>query len=178
MRTIFVFLVAGLIVLLGGTSYAADLRSDHKRTHARGAGTFRSAPACCRAGALLWRLRSTHWPHPFRQRRAAALHQLAVLAGELRGRRLRGLLSGYAILCLLGLWAAPRPERAVSFQTSTLAASAFCSMKSRRGSTNSPINSVKMLSASSPSFTCSSERAFTSSVVSHSCSGFISPRPL
>ena len=40
MRTIFVLLVAGLIVLLGGTSYAADLRPDHKRTHARGVGTF------------------------------------------------------------------------------------------------------------------------------------------
>ena len=36
MRTIFVFLVAGLIVLVGGASYAADLRLDHKRTHARG----------------------------------------------------------------------------------------------------------------------------------------------
>ena len=40
MRTIFVFLVAGLIVLVGGASYAADLRLDHKRTHARGVGTF------------------------------------------------------------------------------------------------------------------------------------------
>ena len=40
MRTIFVLLVAGLIVLLGGTSFAADVRLDHKRTHARGVGTF------------------------------------------------------------------------------------------------------------------------------------------
>ncbi|HET8545988.1 MAG TPA: hypothetical protein VFL68_15955 [Pseudolabrys sp.] len=38
MRTIFVFLVAGLIVLIGGASFAADLRLDHK--HARGAGIF------------------------------------------------------------------------------------------------------------------------------------------
>jgi hypothetical protein len=27
-------------MLLGGASYAADLRADHKRTYARGAGTF------------------------------------------------------------------------------------------------------------------------------------------
>ena len=40
MRTIFVLLIAGLIVLVGGASYAADQRLDHKRTHARGTGTF------------------------------------------------------------------------------------------------------------------------------------------
>jgi len=40
MRTTVVFLVAGLIVLLGGTSFAADMRLDHKRAYARGAGTF------------------------------------------------------------------------------------------------------------------------------------------
>ena len=40
MRTILVILVAGLIVLLGGTSFAADLRFEHKRMHARSAGTF------------------------------------------------------------------------------------------------------------------------------------------
>jgi hypothetical protein len=40
MRTIFVLLVAGLIVLAGGASYAADMRPDHGRKHARGAGTF------------------------------------------------------------------------------------------------------------------------------------------
>ena len=40
MRTTVVFLVAGLIVLLGGTSFAADMRLDHKRAYARGASTF------------------------------------------------------------------------------------------------------------------------------------------
>ena len=64
--------------------------------------------------------------------------------------------------------------------TSTLALSALSWMNSRRGSTTSPISLVKMSSASSTSliFTCSSERALVSSVVSQSCSGFISPRPL
>jgi endonuclease G len=54
--------------------------------------------------------------------------------------------------------------------TSTLAASAFSWMNSRRGSTMSPMSLVKMSSASSISFTltCSSERALASSVVSHS----------
>jgi hypothetical protein len=53
-------------------------------------------------------------------------------------------------------------------------------MKSRRGSTSSPIRRLKMSSAASTSFTftCSSERALMSSVVSQSCSGFISPSPL
>jgi hypothetical protein len=64
--------------------------------------------------------------------------------------------------------------------TSTLAVSAFSWMNSRRGSTTSPISLVKMSSASSASltFTCSSERALVSSVVSHNWPGFISPRPL
>ena len=178
MRTIFVFLVAGLIVLVGGASYAADLRLDHKRTHARGAGTFDQRLRVVEQVPYCGELRSTLWPHPFRQRRCGC----ASSTGRTGRRAARPAHAGSTTrLCdpaPFGAWAAPRPERAVSFQTSTLAASAFCSMKSRRGSTNSPINSVKMLSASSPSFTCSSERAFTSSVVSHSCSGFISPRPL
>ena len=65
-------------------------------------------------------------------------------------------------------------------QTSTLAESAFFSMKLRRGSTSSPIRSPNRLLASSTSLivTFISERALTSSVVSQSCSGFISPRPL
>ncbi len=64
--------------------------------------------------------------------------------------------------------------------TSTLAESAFFSMKLRRGSTSSPIRSPNRLLASSTSLivTFISERALTSSVVSHSCSGFISPKPL
>ena len=63
---------------------------------------------------------------------------------------------------------------------STLAVSAFSWMNSRRGSTTSPISLVNRSSASSASltFTCRSERALVSRVVSHSCPGFISPRPL
>lgn len=58
--------------------------------------------------------------------------------------------------------------------------SAFCWMNSRRGSTTSPMSLVKMSSASarSSTFTCRRVRASGSSVVSHSCSGFISPSPL
>src|SRR5882724_1733431 len=64
--------------------------------------------------------------------------------------------------------------------TSTLALSELSWMNSRRGSTTSPISLVKMSSASSTSliFTCSSDRASMSSVVSQSWLGFISPRPL
>jgi hypothetical protein len=63
---------------------------------------------------------------------------------------------------------------------STLAASALFWMNSRRGSTASPINSSNSTLASSTSLTrtCNSERASMSSVVSHNCSGFISPSPL
>src|SRR6185312_2415420 len=62
-------------------------------------------------------------------------------------------------------------ERLRAAHTSTLAASALSWMKSRRGSTNSPISLVKRSSASSVSFTftCSSERTLESSVVSQSC---------
>src|SRR5690606_15758931 len=65
--------------------------------------------------------------------------------------------------------------------TSRLATlSAFSWMKSRRGSTTSPISRVKISSVTSASstLTCSSTRLSGSSVVSHSCSAFISPRPL
>src|SRR5690606_11980200 len=66
-------------------------------------------------------------------------------------------------------------------QTSRLATdSAFVWMKSRRGSTSSPINRSKIswaISACSAS-TRNSERLAGSSVVSHSCSAFISPSPL
>ena len=75
----------------------------------------------------------------------------------------------------------PRSKgRARARHTSTLAASAFSWMNSRRGSTTSPISLVNRSSASSTSltFTCRSERAWTSRVVSHSWPGFISPRPL
>jgi hypothetical protein len=64
--------------------------------------------------------------------------------------------------------------------TSTLAASACASMKTRRGSTLSPINSSKIVLASSISLTltCSMVRALVSRVVSQSWLGFISPSPL
>jgi hypothetical protein len=66
-------------------------------------------------------------------------------------------------------------------QTSMLPArSALVSMKSRRGSTSSPISMVNTRSASMASSICTRSRRRTagSMVVSHSCSGFISPRPL
>lgn len=71
-------------------------------------------------------------------------------------------------------------ERSRRRQTSTLAVSALSWMNCRRGSTRSPINWSKSTLASSTSLirTCSNDRALVSSVVSHSCSGFISPRPL
>src|SRR5262245_61040470 len=71
-------------------------------------------------------------------------------------------------------------ERGHRHQTSTLAVSALSWMNCRRGSTRSPINWSKSTLASSTSLirTCSNDRASVSSVVSHSCSGFISPRPL
>jgi Zn finger protein HypA/HybF involved in hydrogenase expression len=58
--------------------------------------------------------------------------------------------------------------------------SAFDSMNARRGSTSSPISLVKISSAAMPSSICtlSRRRALVSMVVSHSCSGFISPSPL
>ena len=53
-------------------------------------------------------------------------------------------------------------------------------MKSRRGSTRSPISVLKTSSVSAASRTdiCSSVRVSGFMVVSHSCSGFISPSPL
>ena len=40
MRTFFVLLVSSLVMLVGGASYAADIRLDNGRKHARGPGTF------------------------------------------------------------------------------------------------------------------------------------------
>ncbi len=73
-----------------------------------------------------------------------------------------------------------RPFSGVGIQTSTSASSAFSWMNSRLGSTSSPISRENMSSASSAwlTFTCSRVRAPLSRVVSQSCSGFISPRPL
>ncbi|CFP65441.1 Uncharacterised protein [Bordetella pertussis] len=58
--------------------------------------------------------------------------------------------------------------------------SACVSMNARRGSTSSPISVVKTSSAAMASSICtrSRRRTFGSIVVSHNCSGFISPRPL
>jgi hypothetical protein len=78
MRSISVVFVVGLIVLLGGASYAADLRPDQKRIHARGAPTFdqrvrvvEQKPYCgdCEApigrthSANVVRLRFINWPY-------------------------------------------------------------------------------------------------------------------
>jgi hypothetical protein len=78
MRTILAILVAGLIVLLGGPSFAADLRFEHKRMHARSAGTFdqrmrvvEQKPYCgdCEVplgrthSANVARLRFINWPY-------------------------------------------------------------------------------------------------------------------
>src|SRR5204863_5819759 len=71
-------------------------------------------------------------------------------------------------------------RRRGQLQTSSRATSAFCSMNNRRGSTSSPISLVKISSAAIPSSICtlSRRRDCGSIVVSQSCSGFISPRPL
>jgi len=57
---------------------------------------------------------------------------------------------------------------------------AFLSMNSRRGSTASPIKMVKISSAPTASSIVTLRRVRLSGfmVVSQSCSGFISPRPL
>src|SRR5262245_8409540 len=93
----------------GGPCRVARGRVLRRRSSARpkadtrtGCRYLRSSPACCRAGAILWRLRSAHRPDPFRPPRTTAPHQLPVLAGKLFGRRLRGLLPGYAIVRVLG----------------------------------------------------------------------------
>ena len=64
--------------------------------------------------------------------------------------------------------------------TSMVASSAWVAMNSRRGSTWSPISLVKILSAPTASsmVTRRSVRVSGFMVVSHSCSGFISPSPL
>ena len=72
-------------------------------------------------------------------------------------------------------------ESTLAYQISRLAtANAFCSINSRRGSTSSPISVENIWSARNASsmVTCNMRRASGSIVVSHNCSGFISPRPL
>jgi hypothetical protein len=75
--------------------------------------------------------------------------------------------------------AVPKQASAANY-TSTAASNAFSWMNSRRGSTRSPIRRENMSSASSAwaTRTCSRVRALESSVVSQSCSAFISPSPL
>src|SRR5690606_12176831 len=75
----------------------------------------------------------------------------------------------------------PSPARTSNAYASILDAdSAWVSMNARRGSTSSPISVVKISSAAIASsiFTRSRRRTVGSIVVSHSCSGFISPRPV
>src|SRR5262249_19121333 len=68
----------------------------------------------------------------------------------------------------------------ITYSSNFDALRAFSTMKSRRGSTTSPMRVENTCSASLDwwIFTCIRERMVGSSVVSHSCSGFISPRPL
>lgn len=66
------------------------------------------------------------------------------------------------------------------FYASMLAYVAFCSINWRLGSTSSPI-SIEKISSASAAFsivTCFKRRVSGFIVVSQSCSGFISPRPL
>lgn len=73
-----------------------------------------------------------------------------------------------------------RLRRPLSLYTSKLANWALASMKAFRGSTLSPISTLKVSSAfmASSMVICTITRLLGSIVVSHSCSGFISPRPL
>jgi hypothetical protein len=70
-------------------------------------------------------------------------------------------------------------ERAYPY-TSSRAYRAFCSMKRRRGATSLLMRMVKVSSASAASSMVTLWRVRVSGfmVVSHSCSGFISPKPL
>ena len=85
--------------------------------------------------------------------------------------------------CVVVLWLAQASRAAprLTTQTSILATrSALLSMNWRRGSTSSPISMVNTRSASRASSSCTRSRRRTvgSIVVSQSCEGFISPRPL
>ena len=67
-----------------------------------------------------------------------------------------------------------------NFYTSIFAYLAWLSINSRRGGTSSPINIAKIRSASAALsiVTCFRERVSGFIVVLHSCSAFISPKPL
>jgi hypothetical protein len=102
-------------------------------------------------------------------------------AGRRPGRLRPGAAGAGAEPALSGSASASALQSRRPGQTSIFPArSAFVSMKSRRGSTSSPISMVKTWSASMASSICTRSRRRTagSMVVSHSCSGFISPRPL
>src|SRR5258706_918307 len=73
-----------------------------------------------------------------------------------------------------------RSARGEAYTSRFRTPSAFDSIKARRGSTSSPISLVKISSAAMPSSICtfSSRRMAGSMVVSQSCEGFISPKPL
>src|SRR5262249_21729230 len=100
--------------------------------------------------------------------RHGVVHEgLAHLVFDVDGNALRGLLH------VLLTPASPQTSR---FRT----LSAFSSMDFRRGSTSSPISVEHVAAASCASsfYSGSSVRGSGSMVVSQSCAGFISPRPL
>src|SRR5262249_35660262 len=79
-----------------------------------------------------------------------------------------------------GRWGTRLPGRGGGRYTSMVASSAWVAMKSRRGSTWSPMSLVKISSAPTASSMVTRRRVRVSGfmVVSQSCSGFISPSPL
>ena len=114
---------------------------------------------------------------------SAVVRWAAAMATTTSRRAAIGAMHRFPMVMVAGRGAsrkfATRPEVGRR-QTSTLAANALSWMNCRRGSTRSPISWSNSTFASSTSLirTCSSERALVSSVVSQSCSGFISPKPL
>jgi len=174
-------------------SHPSDPARLTRRRLRRSRCPVRSPHTRCRASPLLWRLRCSNWLELFAHR-AASLRRQSRLGARLRVGWLLRLLRRCAQLLLAGCTGFRPPWRlgqgrrtglrftlsARRRQTSTLAASALSWMNCRRGSTRSPISWSNSTLASSTSLmrTCSSERALVSSVVSHNCSGFISPRPL
>ena len=115
------------------------------------------------------------------------------------GKCLKGLLfvGGYAelrysLIPVIGMLAIKNREYVSAYSrliflscevrcyASMLALRALRSMNSRRGATSSPMSIEKMRSASAASAidTCFNIRFCGSIVVSQSCSGFISPKPL
>ena len=199
MRTIVLaILTLGLIASLGSAANAADLSRDRsygKRAHVSRAAAdwprlrvVEQVPYCGDCDNLIGRPSAPYvrlhyigylpWNSRLCPRRLLrGLQRLRMLLAGSAGRRWTWRLGSQRreILQRGPLERALRPR-----QTSTLAANALSWMNCRRGSTRSPINWSKSTLASSTSLirTCNNERALVSSVVSHNCSGFISPRPL